>query len=351
MRTTLVQAIADRNILSFLFRGSAYIVEPHAYGETSDGKEVLRCFQVGGDGQAWGWKLIPVEEVALFELGNRFNGTREGYAPGDRGMSKIFGQLGLESAALSPLAAPEGEVRWLIETSELGKNMAHDPKYPKRHFYTGDPDSQWHWNALEAARYPTKAAAEHVAEAAKLYPRNLYPVCDHMFQCGITPLSHTAPKIKAEDVLAVEKQPSSTAPMLEEAIKRAAEWVHLGAPKDEIESTIRDVVKMALKEAGIAVSAIREPMWQPGEPRVVCAALKDTNGRIVTGARHFDGVMMEQIKRGPAVDDWRGAEQGFIDQKGNFLTREEAHEIASRHRQILRRVGSDEMSLFSENLY
>lgn len=91
--------------------------------------------------------------------------------------------------------------------------------------------------------------------------------------------------------------------------------------------------------------------WQPGEPRVVCAALKDANGRIVTGARHFDEVMMEQINERPHRLDWRGADQGFIDQKGNYLTREEAHVIASRHGQILRRVGSDECSLFSENLY
>lgn len=91
--------------------------------------------------------------------------------------------------------------------------------------------------------------------------------------------------------------------------------------------------------------------WKPGDTRVVCAALMDASGRVVTGPRHFDGTMMEQIKRGPDVDAWRGAEQGFVDQKGHFLTREQAHEIAARQGQIIRRVGSDEMSLFSENLY
>lgn len=100
--------------------------------------------------------------------------------------------------------------------------------------------------------------------------------------------------------------------------------------------------------AGTPVSATP---WKPGDPRVVCAALRDASGRLVTGARHFDGVMMEQIMRGADTDAWRGAEQGFINQRGNFLTREEAHEIATRWGQILRRVGSDSMSLFSENLY
>lgn len=90
--------------------------------------------------------------------------------------------------------------------------------------------------------------------------------------------------------------------------------------------------------------------WQPGEQRVVCAALKDAAGRIVTGARHFDVVMIEQIKRGPATDAWRSAEQGFIDQFGTFLTREEAMVIATKWGQIIR---DDEgrQSLYSENLY
>lgn len=91
--------------------------------------------------------------------------------------------------------------------------------------------------------------------------------------------------------------------------------------------------------------------WQPGDARVVCAACRDADGRIVTGARHFDAVMMEQIRRSPKPNAWRGGEQGFIDQRGNFLTREQAREIAVQQGQILRRVGGDNLDLFSENLY
>ena len=85
--------------------------------------------------------------------------------------------------------------------------------------------------------------------------------------------------------------------------------------------------------------------------RVVCAALLNKDGRIVCGPRHFDQTMLVQIKERPGVNTWRDAEQGFIDQHGIFLNREEAWGIAERNGQILRRVGSYIPSLFSENLY
>tara|TARA_R110000765_G_scaffold67960_1_gene131423 strand:+ start:384 stop:605 length:222 start_codon:yes stop_codon:yes gene_type:complete len=46
-----------------------------------------------------------------------------------------------------------------------------------------------------------------------------------------------------------------------------------------------------------------------------------------------------------------GEVQGFIDQFGQFLTREEAHVIAKKNGQIVKRCGGDEKTLYSENLY
>jgi len=77
------------------------------------------------------------------------------------------------------------------------------------------------------------------------------------------------------------------------------------------------------------------------QQRVVCAANRDPDGTIHLGLRHFDQFMRSN----------RFAEQGFVDNKGNFLTREEAWEVATATNQILRRVGGDEGKLFSENLY
>jgi hypothetical protein len=52
-----------------------------------------------------------------------------------------------------------------------------------------------------------------------------------------------------------------------------------------------------------------------------------------------------------APSRWKSAAQGFIDNRGNFLTREEALVIAREAGQIRRRCGGDEHALYSENLY
>lgn len=93
---------------------------------------------------------------------------------------------------------------------------------------------------------------------------------------------------------------------------------------------------------------------------IVCAAIR-RNGLIICGARHFDPIMRAALKA--MSTDHKGWEQGFIDNKGTFLTREEAWKIADREGQIRRETGFEEFSnprkagvgdegkLFSENLY
>lgn len=84
--------------------------------------------------------------------------------------------------------------------------------------------------------------------------------------------------------------------------------------------------------------------------RIVCADIRNAKGDILLGARHWDIFMREQFK----ARNYLGKEywkQGFIDNNYNFVTREEAWEIASATGQIIRRVGGDGDKLFSENLY
>jgi len=87
--------------------------------------------------------------------------------------------------------------------------------------------------------------------------------------------------------------------------------------------------------------------------RIVCAANKNRlNGSIVLGVRHHDKFMMfsEDINS----SGWIDADQGFIDQQGFWLTRQEAWKVAEAAGQIIRRCGGDEAdggTLYSENLY
>jgi hypothetical protein len=97
--------------------------------------------------------------------------------------------------------------------------------------------------------------------------------------------------------------------------------------------------------------------------RVVCAANLCTAGRSALtartflGARHCDGMMRI------AIEEWLGTIkdepnaihyeeiQGFIDQHGAFMTRQEALTVARAAGQIRYRCSGDEHALYSENLY
>lgn len=82
--------------------------------------------------------------------------------------------------------------------------------------------------------------------------------------------------------------------------------------------------------------------------RIVCAAIRDQQGQIVCGPRHFDPTMHATIKN--LMNFSTPWEQGFIDQFGTFLTREQAWIVASNEGQIIRQVSSPG-TLYSENLY
>lgn len=86
------------------------------------------------------------------------------------------------------------------------------------------------------------------------------------------------------------------------------------------------------------------------DQRIVCAAIRNQDGNIITGARHYDMLMNQQIDI--STGEWYdNIVTGFIDQRGNFLTRQQAFVVASAQGQIIRRCGGDEDTLYSENLY
>jgi len=84
---------------------------------------------------------------------------------------------------------------------------------------------------------------------------------------------------------------------------------------------------------------------------VVCAAMKMLDGHIVTGVRHYSSEMRQTLLLAYGSGYFRlVVDQGFIDQNGYFLTREEAWKIAEASGQIRREVATHGV-LYSENLY
>lgn len=87
---------------------------------------------------------------------------------------------------------------------------------------------------------------------------------------------------------------------------------------------------------------------------IVCAAMRcRRTGHIVCSVRHWDITthwLFPTTKEACEFED----EQGFIDNKYEFLNRQEAWKVAKAAGQIKRRVGGDDINggtLYSENLY
>lgn len=92
--------------------------------------------------------------------------------------------------------------------------------------------------------------------------------------------------------------------------------------------------------------------------RVVCAAIRAADGEVLLGIRHYDRGMHRQIHcrmDGLKFIHRHDEDQGFVDQYGVFMIREEAFEVALKAGQLLYPdrcgQGLDGMKLYSEGLY
>ncbi len=89
--------------------------------------------------------------------------------------------------------------------------------------------------------------------------------------------------------------------------------------------------------------------------RIVCAAMRcRKTGKVICSVRHWDKFCnMAFNSKEEAIFEFDD-EQGFVDNRWQFLTRQEAWKVAEAAGQIIRRCGGDEAhggTLYSENLY
>lgn len=91
---------------------------------------------------------------------------------------------------------------------------------------------------------------------------------------------------------------------------------------------------------------------------VVCSAIRAADGDVLLGIRHYSADMRAQIavrRDGWKFEHRHDEDQGFVDQHGVFMSREEAFRVAADHGQIRYLdkcgVGLDGPKLYSEGLY
>ena len=92
--------------------------------------------------------------------------------------------------------------------------------------------------------------------------------------------------------------------------------------------------------------------------RVVCAAIRSADGDLLLGIRHYSMDMHEQIatrRDSTKFKHRHDHDQGFVDQYGVYMTREEAYKVAQAAGQIIHPeacgAGLDGPKLYSEGLY
>src|SRR4051812_7359335 len=110
MNVVICDAIRARRLLRFFYEGYERIVEPHVYGETSAGNEVLRGWLVRGWSKSDpepGWRMFRLDGMQdVAAMAEAFEAARGGYNPEDTQIARVYCRL--EPAAGDDAASPAG---------------------------------------------------------------------------------------------------------------------------------------------------------------------------------------------------------------------------------------------------
>jgi hypothetical protein len=89
------EAIHKKRLLKLSLRGHKLLVEPHAYGLSSQGKPSLLCYRVSDDiATSEGWKVLSLTEIHSVEITlSSFSSPRPGYRRNDTTIAAVFAQL------------------------------------------------------------------------------------------------------------------------------------------------------------------------------------------------------------------------------------------------------------------
>lgn len=82
--------------------------------------------------------------------------------------------------------------------------------------------------------------------------------------------------------------------------------------------------------------------------KIICSAIKMSNGEIIRGHRHHDCI--RTARNIPRLKELQIFEQGFMTSENEFVGRKEAREIAFHAGQIANNTTHNDL-LFSEDLY
>lgn len=90
---TIYEAIGERRVLSFTYKGKARTAEPYIVGYDDKGRLVLSAVQLSG-GSGTGFRSFDVNELgAVAKTGRKFFGSHPDYNPRDPYFAHILKQI------------------------------------------------------------------------------------------------------------------------------------------------------------------------------------------------------------------------------------------------------------------
>ena len=94
MENIIREAIANKQLLKFVYNDKKRVVEPYTFGCSHKGDDTLSAFQIEGGSNSskdLGWRQFIIENIEkLVLLDSKFVDIREGYNPNDSRMSQIY---------------------------------------------------------------------------------------------------------------------------------------------------------------------------------------------------------------------------------------------------------------------
>ena len=96
--TAINQAIKNRSVITFQYKGGLRKVEPFLTGVHRDtGNDTLRAWFVSGvskSGQYNTWKMYTIDQMSNIQITTEtFSGFRHGYDPDDDHMSSVYAHV------------------------------------------------------------------------------------------------------------------------------------------------------------------------------------------------------------------------------------------------------------------
>ena len=67
MNSLLSKAIVEKKVIHFYYAGGYRLAEPHCYGVSKEGNELLRAYQIGGHSESnnpMHWKLFRLDKLS-----------------------------------------------------------------------------------------------------------------------------------------------------------------------------------------------------------------------------------------------------------------------------------------------